>query len=114
MQVTLTLACSRLNTPRNYPNEVRIRTGELRCRFAHSFILMGSAYCFQVNASSLFELPAYSPGSSGKRITCPVKLIPSTKDNLCPYDKAVELSRASSLVELVPLECGECTSHTAL
>lgn len=60
----------------------------------------------QVNASAIFEFPFYTPNASGARITCPLKLIAATQDNLCPHENVLELARLSSLVEVVPLECG--------
>ncbi|RDX57430.1 alpha/beta-hydrolase [Lentinus brumalis] len=57
-------------------------------------------YPNEVNASALFEFPFYNPNATGGNITCPVKLIASKQDNLCPYSRVEELARLSTQVEV--------------
>ncbi|KAI0749386.1 alpha/beta-hydrolase [Daedaleopsis nitida] len=89
-----------------HPGEVGLMTAPGTVEGLLGIVQVEGTYPNEVNASSIFEFPFYAPAASAARITCPVKLIACTKDNLCPYEKAVEVSRLSSHVDMVSLPCG--------
>ncbi|KAI0710217.1 alpha/beta-hydrolase [Earliella scabrosa] len=89
-----------------HPGEVGLMTTPGAVTGLLSIVREEGTYPNEVNASAIFEFPFYTPNASGARIICPLKLIAPTQDNLCPYENVLELARLSSLVEVVPLECG--------
>ncbi|TCD71999.1 hypothetical protein EIP91_000131 [Steccherinum ochraceum] len=67
----------------------------------------GAKYPNTINASSIFELQAYSPKDRAKNIQCPVLVVHCETDTLCLTPGADATAAASSHVEVVRFkDCG--------
>ncbi|KAH9850312.1 alpha/beta-hydrolase [Lenzites betulinus] len=60
----------------------------------------------EVSASSLLELPFYSPNASGANITCPALVVAPMHDNICMFKAATELQSLSDKIQLLALSAG--------
>ncbi|EIN04000.1 alpha/beta-hydrolase [Punctularia strigosozonata HHB-11173 SS5] len=64
--------------------------------------LLGTDTVFpnEISASSLFELPFYSPAAGSSGLACQTLIIPCVDDNLCAMSGAVEIAHKSKYAKL--------------